>query len=109
MCSTNRGYRCYFPSCGISALKNHRERGKPVLFGAHLYAIDSPIHARTILCANHLRIVRTSGHVAHFQPLTYFLETEDSSYTRGLVAEQMENMMNIRSRTHKTRPPRMVA
>ncbi len=109
MCSTNRGYRCYFPGCGISALANHREGGKPALFGAYTYASDSPIANRTIVCATHLQTIRDQNAIVHYQPLPEFLSTENSKFTRGLVAEQMENMMNLRSRAHKTRSPRLVA
>lgn len=88
-----KGYRCYHPECGISAMADFREGGKPVLFGAHLTGSDqSPIPTRSVLCSTHLQLAIAAGRVSHYRPLNEMLVDELSKYTLGLIAEQMEKI-----------------
>lgn len=96
MCSTNRGYRCYFPGCGISALAEHREHNQPVLYGVkiRLQEHSGLIENRAILCAAHLTTLQAEGISCKPLPLDLFLSEERDRFAYNFMVERFEKEMN---------------
>ncbi len=96
MCTIPRGYHCYFPECGISALAEHREHGQPILYGVKIRFQEHTgyIENRMILCATHLAALRAEGVLCKPLPLDLFLSEEQDRFAYNLMVEWFEKDMN---------------